>query len=153
MPDLLVKLYPLDDRPVGLPGFELRRPLPHEKHVVCGWIRRQFGDGWAGECEPAFARQPVSCFIALRENQLVGFACYEVTCRGFFGPTGVAEECRGRGVGNALLLKSLHAMREMGYAYAIIGGAGPVEYYKKTVGAISIPDTEPGIYPRKAIGP
>ena len=34
----------------------------------------------------------------------------------------------------------------MGYVYAIIGAAGPVRFYQKTVGAIIIPDSEPGIY-------
>jgi hypothetical protein len=37
-------------------------------------------------------------------------------------------------------------MKEMGYAYAIIGGVGPKEFYAKTVGAIEIPDSAPGIY-------
>ena len=34
----------------------------------------------------------------------------------------------------------------MGYVYAIIGAAGPVRFYQKAVGAIIIPDSEPGIY-------
>jgi hypothetical protein len=34
----------------------------------------------------------------------------------------------------------------MGYVYAIIGAAGPVHFYQKTVGAIVIPGSEPGIY-------
>jgi len=33
-----------------------------------------------------------------------------------------------------------------GYAYAIIGGVGPVEYYKKIVHAIPIRGSTPGIY-------
>jgi hypothetical protein len=37
-------------------------------------------------------------------------------------------------------------MLNVGYAYAIIGDAGPVEYYKKVVGAIEIPDSSPGVY-------
>ena len=37
-------------------------------------------------------------------------------------------------------------MYTVGYAYAIIGDAGPVEYYKKTVGAVEIPNSHPGIY-------
>ena len=40
----------------------------------------------------------------------------------------------------------MHAMFEMGYVYGIIGGVGPVEFYRKTVGAIEIPDSTPGIY-------
>jgi hypothetical protein len=53
---------------------------------------------------------------------------------------------RGRGIGKALLFASLWGLRELGYVYGIIGGAGPVEFYEKAVGAIVIPDSEPGIY-------
>ena len=48
--------------------------------------------------------------------------------------------------GKALLLASLHGLRELGYVYGIIGHAGPIEFYQKTVGAIVIPDSDPGIY-------
>jgi len=44
------------------------------------------------------------------------------------------------------LIASLWGLRELGYVYAIIGRAGPVEFYEKTVGAIVIPDSDPGIY-------
>jgi len=37
-------------------------------------------------------------------------------------------------------------MRDDGYAYAIIGGVGPAEYYSKTVGATVIAGSSPGIY-------
>ena len=151
MPDLLVKLYDLPEVPVPDPGVMVRRPLPHEKHTVIGWIQKEFGEGWAGECETAFARQPVSCFIALVAGRIAGFAGYECTCRGFFGPTGVAPSFRSRGIGTALLFRCLHAMKEYGYAYAIIGGAGPVDYYRKTVGAEIISGSEPGIYPPKPV--
>lgn len=90
---------------------------------------------------------PPSCFIAVRAAHVVGFACYEVTARGFFGPTGVLASERGQGVGTALLFRSLQALRELGYAYAIIGDAGPVQFYIRTLGGILIPDSSPGIYP------
>ena len=149
MPDLLVKLYALPEPPVPDRRFTIRRPLPHEKHGVIGWVRKEFGDGWAGECETAFARQPVSCFIAQAADRIVGFACYECTCRGFFGPTGVSPAFRSQGIGTTLLFHCLQAMKEYGYAYAIIGGAGPVDYYRQAVGAEIISGSEPGIYPPK----
>jgi hypothetical protein len=37
-------------------------------------------------------------------------------------------------------------MRQEGFGYAIIGGVGPADFYVKTVGAIAIEDSEPGIY-------
>ena len=77
---------------------------------------------------------------------MLGFACHDVTCRNFFGPEGVVAEERGRGTGRALLLAALHAQREQGYAYAIIGGVGPAAFYARTVGAVTIADSTPGIY-------
>ena len=53
---------------------------------------------------------------------------------------------RKKGIGAALLVASLWGLREMGYAYGIIGGAGPTEFYAKECGAIVIPDSVPGVY-------
>jgi hypothetical protein len=49
-------------------------------------------------------------------------------------------------LGRALLLAVLHAQRAQGYAYAIIGGVGPAEFYARNVGAIPIAGSTPGIY-------
>ena len=56
-------------------------------------------------------------------------------------------ERRQRGIGRALLLSALHAMRAEGYAYGIIGWASSVDFYRRAVGAIEIAGSEPGIYP------
>lgn len=150
MPDMLVKLYTLPDlEPViaqqRAAGVVVRRALPPEKHVIVQWVRREFGDIWASETDVSFARSPVGCFIAVAGQQMLGFACYETTCKDYFGPTGVSEAARGRGIGKALLLAALHALRAEGYAYAIIGAVGPAEFYSKVVGATLIPDSTPGI--------
>lgn len=76
----------------------------------------------------------------------MGFACYDATMKGFFGPTGVDERERGQGVGKMLFLHTLHLMRTDGYGYAAIGGAGPTGFYEKAAGAIPIPGSEPGVY-------
>ena len=151
MPDMIVKLYGLPDLHIQADrmkriGVEIRRPNPWEKALLLDWVRRNFTGTWASECETAFAASPPSGFIAVEADTLIGFACYDCTRRNFFGPTGVAEAARGRGVGLSLLLACLHAMRDDGYAYAIIGGVGPAEYYAKTVGAAPIEGSSPGIY-------
>src|SRR5262249_3610642 len=43
-------------------------------------------------------------------------------------------------------VRCLAAMRNQGFGYAIIGGVGPAAYYAKTVGAIAIEGSEPGMY-------
>jgi hypothetical protein len=74
--------------------------------------------------EVALANRPVSAWLATRNGELLGFACYGATARGFFGPIGVSEAARGQHLGAALLLACLRDMRTVSYGYAIVGGAG-----------------------------
>jgi len=149
--DMLVKLYDLPDpgavfEQLRNKGVDIRRALAPEKYKIAVWVRENFSEGWASETEIAFARQPISCFIAVKAGQIVGFACHEATCRNFFGPTGVDPEARKSGIGTGLLFACLEAMRQQGFGYAIIGGVGPTDYYSKAVGAMPIEGSEPGVY-------
>lgn len=151
MTDMLVKLYELpeswpDFSRMLPPPIKIRKPLGAEKTLVVRWVRDTFGEAWASEMEMTFSRTPVSCYVAQHDRQMAGFACYDATTLGYFGPTGVAETLRGQGIGKALLLACLLEMRLKGYGYAIIGWAGPQDFYAKTVGAIPIPDSTPGIW-------
>lgn len=151
MIDMLVRLYDLPESAdtyqiVSEKGVTLRRARAFEKHTVSEFVKENFSPKWVSEVEVAMTRQPIACFIATRDKQILGFACYDTTLRGFFGPTGVSENARGLGLGKALLFKSLEALRETGYAYAIIGGVGPKEFYAKNCGAIEIPGSDPGTY-------
>lgn len=147
MTDMLVRLYNLPPAEVfQRDDLRIRRALAPEKHFILQWISVHFSDYWVSECDVAISRQPVSCFIATDADKLVGFACYDTTRRGFFGPTGVAEAARGQGLGKALLLACLHDMWAQGYGYAVIGSVGPAEFYARTVGATVIEDSTPGVY-------
>jgi GNAT superfamily N-acetyltransferase len=152
MPDLLVKLYSLPSLTTAPPGVAVRRGFAAEKRLVSNWVASQFDLNWASECDAAFARLPVACFVAMRDRDLLGFACYDATARGFFGPMGVVESERNHGIGSALLSATLHDMTAQGHAYAIIGAAGSVEFYRKHAGAIEIPDSSPGFYRGKIKG-
>jgi len=94
----------------------------------------------------AISNKPGSCFVAIRESTIIGFACYDATALGFFGPIGVAASCRGKASGKALLKACLLDMKLKGYGYAIVGDVNDPGYYQKAVGAIEIPDSSPGIY-------
>jgi hypothetical protein len=149
--DMLVKLYDLPDsralrEQLTQAGISLRRGLAPEKHKVLTWVRDNFSEYWASETDVAFSREPVSCFIAVKDGKILGFACHDATCRNFFGPTGVDPKARKGGVGTALLLACLEDMKHAGYGYAIIGGVGPADYYARAVGAVAIEGSDVGIY-------
>ncbi len=151
MSDMLVKLYDLPElsphvKRLAEQGIGIRRAMSYEKHIVLEWVRKTFWACWASQCDAAFGRNPIACHIATEAGAVIGFACHDGTCMNFFGPTGVAEAKRGRGIGKALLLSCLHAMAAQGYAYAVIGGVGPTEFYANTVGAMPIEGSSPGIY-------
>jgi GNAT superfamily N-acetyltransferase len=147
MADLLVKLYDLEAPKVPTPaGIVVRRAFAAEKRLIADWVAKRFGERWASECEISFARQPVACFVAVSDFEVLGFASYDATARGFFGPTGVAEEARHKGIGRALLFATLEDMSRHGYAYGIIGATTSLDFYRNEVGAIEIPESTPGFY-------
>jgi GNAT superfamily N-acetyltransferase len=151
MPDMLVNLLnlpPLAEamRRIEDAGYRVRRAQPFEITPVRSFIEKRWGAGWADETSVGFANKPVTVSIATLEGAVVGFGAYECTRRAFFGPTGVDEAHRKKGVGAALLLACLWGLRDMGYVYGIIGGAGPTEFYQRIAGATAIPGSSPGIY-------
>ncbi len=151
MTDMLVKLYDLPDHTSSIEKVNamdviIRRPLNAERDLILNWIEKNFSKGWRDEVNAAFTTPPVHCFVATQQKDIVGFACYNVTAKGYFGPTGVIENMRGKGIGRVLMMHCFRALINDGYAYVIIGGIGPQEYYKKYANATVIENSTPGIY-------
>ena len=151
MPDMLVNLYQLPDpapcyRKAEESGVRIIRALAPDMIKVLEFVKKNFGEKWTGETLRAFALERISCFIAVKDHEVVGFAVYNATAKGYFGPTGIRESERGQGIGAALLLKCLEAQREEGYGYSIIGWAGPTEFYERICNARVIENDRPNIY-------
>lgn len=151
MPDMLVKLYNLHqfdhytDR-LQKESIEILPAMAPNLTLIRDWITQHFQGGWADEATKAILATPAGCFLAVRDGKILGFACYDATAKGFFGPTGVDEAERGKGIGQALLMHTLQHMYAAGYAYAVIGGAGPAKFYERCCGAVVIEDSVPGYY-------
>ena len=150
MADLLVRLYDLPEfaaeAKVRTAGIVVRRALPPEGHDILEWIAARFSVRWVSEARLTLTQQPPTIYIAVADGKLLGFACYDATAKGFFGPTAVDEAARGQGIGETLLIVTLRAMREAGYGYAVIGDPGPVEFYTRRLDALEIPKSKPGVY-------
>ena len=155
MADMLVKLYPLPTAPglqeaLRAKGITIKKALAPDMGKIIAFTEENGHPGWADELRVCFSNQPVSCYIAVKDKQVIGFGCYEATARGFFGPTLVAESARHQGVGKALLLACLASLRELGYAYAFIGwpAEDAIHFYQEATGGMMIPDEGHGVYSR-----
>lgn len=152
--DMLVKLWEVQDDPqlfakLKEQGVTFKRAMPPDLSQVLNFVRENFTEGWVNEVTVGMIKNHV--WIAVKDKKVIGFACYDTTMPDFFGPTGVQPDLRGLGIGKALLLRALLSMKEMGYAYAIIGWTGPAKFYEKCVGATIIPDSIPHSY-RNMVG-
>lgn len=143
--DMLVNLSTLPQIPSLSPEYRIVRAIPGDRATILAFVRANFRACWVEEAEYALHQNPVSCFVALSGNEIVGFACHDVAGKGFFGPIGVLERTRGSHVGAALLVRTLNAMLEAGYGYGIIGWVEPdvAPFYEKTVNAVYIPGGTP----------
>ncbi len=156
--DMLVRLYYLPftegdvesaEKRLAGSGVFIKRPLAADKATILTFVKDTFSTGWADECDVTFCNKHVSCFVAVKDRKVIGFCCHEATAKGFVGPMGVSGEFRGLGIGTVLLWKCLLAMREEGYAYAVIGWVNEaLEFYRRSAGAEPIEGSFPGIYGR-----
>ena len=142
--DLLVNLYDMGAAPLPAEeGLSVRRALSPDRDKVLAFVRAHW-PGWESECACAFGGQPPCCFLALRGGELVGFACYDATARGYFGPIGVRPGAGGGGVGRRLLYAALEGMREAGYGYAVVGWMdSALGFYQHSVKCFPIPESQP----------
>ncbi|HZT14265.1 MAG TPA: GNAT family N-acetyltransferase, partial [Candidatus Baltobacteraceae bacterium] len=122
-------------------GFELQTRSCADG-AYFAWIDETFGGSWSSE---AFVSKNVAAIA--RNGGPAGFVSYDPQGLAFswlrgaawqpgtgvFGPFGVAPEVRGSALGPALLVEALAALREAGYARALIpavGSAKLVRYYE-----------------------
>ena len=150
MADMLVKLYDIEftDKKENLikKGITIKKASVINRTEILNFVKEYFDSiSWVNECEYALFNNPISCYIAVKDKEIIGFSCYDATAKGFFGPMGVKNTCRGQGVGAELLMKALGSMKEAGYGYAIMGWVAPnaINFYKKTAKAVMIEDSPP----------
>jgi mycothiol synthase len=109
------------------------RVTTETRERVFSFIEKEFGRIWRFEASNAGD----NLFYVEVDGNIAGFAAHDANNRGlgFFGPTGVARQHRGRGLGAILLRTSLADLRRLGYERAIIPWTDALDFYRKACGA------------------
>jgi GNAT superfamily N-acetyltransferase len=117
-------------------GLVIRRARPEDCDLTLGAVEAMFQKAWRFETSLAFRAPEPTCYIAEQDGKVVGFADYDATNFGLFGPTGVDGKLRGKKVGAVLYRRCLQDMSALGYPYALIPtGLDRLNFYHREGGA------------------
>jgi len=119
-------------------GYEVTSLSAERRSADIQTIADAFSPGWAFEIARASKGTLGGVFVAVEKDsgKLAGFAGHDGNNGGlgWFGPTGVLEEHRGKGLASALLVACLVDIRRAGHSHAEIAWIGPREFYQKVSG-------------------
>jgi len=139
--DLIVYLDQIKEDE-SLENEDIRKVGEEDRETLQKFIEKEFRARWMKHINHAFDHKlEPSIYVYEENNEIVGFACFDVVRgkKGLFGPMGTAKHLRSKGVGVKLLGKCMFEMKKVGYETAIIGEAGPIEFYQKVLGARVMP--------------
>lgn len=121
--------------------ISIRKVTDKDKDEVREFVLKKFYERWAKTIDYGLELEDIPIYIALRDNNIVGFAGYNISRqrKGYFGPLGVLRAYRDRKIGEALLNACLIDMKQLGFETCIIGNASSIEFYEKACGARIIP--------------
>lgn len=152
MADMLINLYEVDYNQLKELDnrIKIKKVLAPDRRKVIKFVKQNFNENFVDECIASLSNNPITCYIAVKDFNIVGFISYEATAKNFVGPMGIMENERNKGIGKALMLKCLLSMKEMGYAYAIIGSSSEknIKFHQKVSNAQVISSDTLGIYTR-----
>ncbi|WP_226530234.1 GNAT family N-acetyltransferase [Metabacillus niabensis] len=139
--DMIVSLRDYSFPTIPTSGITFRKAKLSDASSLKIFVEKEFGNGWLDSIKNGFLKEDIPIFIAQDDQGIIGFACFDVVRRkkGLFGPMGTSFSNRIQGIGYTLLHYCLVEMKEIGYEYAVIGEAGPLEFYEKACNADVIP--------------
>jgi hypothetical protein len=139
--DLIVSMNAYQKKEWNNSELTIRRAEKNDEEKVLGFTSCNFGEPWVETLKFGFKQKEIPIFLAWKGADLIGFSSYDVyrNQKGIYGPMGVVKTARKTGAGSMLLHKALQDMKDKGYAYIILGEAGPIEYYEKECGAVVVP--------------
>ena len=121
--------------PIAAAGYRIRRAVADDAAALDAMVRSAFSGAQAYEI--ARALEVGGVHIALHSEKIVAFAAHDGNNRGlgWFGPAGTLADHRGKGVGEILLVHCMADVAERGQNETIVAWVGPVDFYRRAVGA------------------
>jgi len=119
-------------------GFLFRKARSQEKRELVGWIRDTFSPFWAYEVSCCFGEDSTSVWLAEHEGAIVGFAAYSSLEPDWFGPIGVDQKVRRKGIGTVLLYKAINSLRLNGHRLITIPWTDLLFFYSQLPGIVAI---------------
>jgi len=129
--------------PLKKEGYKYERVQPEDFDMLYDFVKQQFPNNtWAAEVKFSFNFNPPTTFIAKdTNNNMVGWATHSQFYPGSFGPTGVKESLRGKGIGTILFLWCLWDIKQKGLHTSEIMwvDGNTIKFYSKVSGAYISP--------------
>jgi len=96
-------------------GYTVEQAEPSALPKIQEWIRRKFGITWSIEAGLTKDRLDAGLlYVTNSDDEIIGFSVYGATAPYRFGPIGIDEKHRGKGIGKVLLYQTLQEMRKTG---------------------------------------
>lgn len=134
-------------------NHQINAIFPSDKERLLSFVKKEFPEekGWLMEIEKGLCSPTPKVYVAINNGEIVGFACWDCSGLGYFGPFGVSSKYRNKGIGTELFTTCMDAMKFFGYGYSIIGWVtdekddlhSPIKFYEKLANAKYINDSSP----------
>ena len=83
--DMIVGLYNLPQLEFSK-TIRIKRAFVGDKEEILAFVQKHFQKNWVYEVEHALMESVSKCFIATEGGIILGFACFDSSAKGFFGP-------------------------------------------------------------------
>jgi len=114
-------------------GVKVQYFQPEYTHKLLSFLETEFPGDWATVIRERIRKHcdPKDIVIALRGDEVVGYCQVDGE---HFGPFGVHNSLRGKGVGTVLILHAMQYAKEKGIRHLWLAWTGAVDFYSRKAG-------------------
>ena len=133
MPSWIVQV----EEALGRDGFRFDYCREPYRERYLAFMRDHFPGVWYQRAQRYVAEggDPQRKFLALKDDEVVGFISFGVSPRGSIGETGILPSLRRKHIGSVLVFKAMEEMVRKGADVLYIGGC-PLHFYKIVEGDV-----------------